>query len=109
MWNPCEIAPKKFVHRINRSRVQLEMSPRLTLTTEPAHFDFNVAIPARYEIVSRSGDIRRDLDGAPYHGARFLAAGRYTLESASVPEDLAVLWAHAIDQHFTPFARLAAQ
>jgi hypothetical protein len=72
-------------------------------------FDFNVAIPARYEVVSRTRNVTGNLDGVVYDGARFLAAGPHTFESASPSEGLAVLWAQAIDRHFTPFARLAVQ
>jgi len=71
--------------------------------TNPRRCEFDVTIPAVYEIISRSGNVSGTLDGIPYNGARFLAAGPHNFESASASHDLVLLWAQAVARHFTPF------
>jgi hypothetical protein len=71
--------------------------------TNPQRADFDVVIPAPYEIISPDGNVSGTLDGTPYNGARFLAAGPHTFESASLPHKPILLWAQAVDRHFTPF------
>jgi len=71
-------------------------------------FDFNVVIPARYEIISRNLNVTGNLDGVAYDGARFLSAGPHTFESISISEGLVLLWAQAVDRHFTLFERPAS-
>ena len=73
------------------------------LATNPRQADFEVVISAPYEIISPNGDVSGTLDGTPYNGARFLAAGPHTFESASISHHLILLWAQAVDRHFTPF------
>ncbi len=69
--------------------------------------DFEVAIPASYEIVAQDNVVSGLLDGTPYTGARFLAPGRHWFESTSALTPIALLWAQAADRNFTPFARHA--
>jgi hypothetical protein len=71
--------------------------------TNPGRCEFEVTIPAVYEIISPSENVSGTLDGIPYNGARFLAAGPHTFESASGSRDLILLWAQAVARHFTPF------
>ena len=66
-------------------------------------FDFEVVIPASYKIISRDENVSGTLDGIPYDGGRFLAAGPQEIESASTSHDLILLWTQAVDRHFTPF------
>jgi hypothetical protein len=66
--------------------------------------DFDVAIPASYEIVAADNVVSGELDGTPYTGARFLLTGRHWFESASPVTRVALLWAQAADRNFTPFA-----
>jgi len=73
------------------------------LATNPRQADFEVVISAPYEIISPNGDVSGTLDRTPYNGARFLAAGPHTFESASISHHLILLWAQAVDRHFTPF------
>jgi hypothetical protein len=68
-------------------------------------FDFEVVIPASYKIISRDQNVSGTLDGPPYHGGRFLAAGPHTFESTSTSHNLILLWTQAVDRHFTPFER----
>src|SRR5262249_19522919 len=69
---------------------------------DPRECDFEVTIPASYEIISPNQSVSGTLDGVPYTGARFLAAGRHVFESASTARNLTLLWAQAADRHFTP-------
>ena len=71
--------------------------------TNPRECDFNVTIPASYEIISPTQSVSGTLDGVPYTGARFLVAGPHVFESALTSRNLILLWATAVDRHFTPF------
>ena len=71
--------------------------------TNPLRCEFEVTIPASYEIISARENVSGTLDGIPYDGARFLAAGPHTFESTSLSHGLVLLWAQAVDRHFTPF------
>ena len=66
-------------------------------------FDFEIVIPASYQIISNRNPVSGTLDGTPFDGGRFLAAGPHTFESASATDDLIALWTQAVDRHFTPF------
>jgi hypothetical protein len=72
--------------------------------TNPRRCEFDITIPAVYEIISASENVSGILDGIPYNGARFLAAGPHNFESASPSRSLILLWAQAVARHFTPFA-----
>ena len=72
-------------------------------STNPVRYEFEVIIPAAYEIISPTEIVSGVLDGSPYNGARFLAAGRHAFESTSPCRDLVVLWEQAAARHFTPF------
>ncbi len=69
-------------------------------TTDLRRFDFEVVIPASYRIIARDENVSGVLDGTPYIGARFLAAGQHSFESASTSKNLVLLWAQAVDRHF---------
>jgi hypothetical protein len=71
--------------------------------TNPRRYEFEVTIPASYEIISRKENVSGTLDGVRYNGARFLSAGSHTFESTSPPRGLVLLWAQAVARHFTPF------
>jgi hypothetical protein len=71
--------------------------------TSPGRCEFNVTIPAMYEIISPTENVSGTLDGIPYKSARFLAAGPHTFESTSPPRRLLLIWAQAVARHFTPF------
>jgi hypothetical protein len=71
--------------------------------TNPLRCEFEVTIPASYEIISPRENVSGTLDGIPYNGARFLAAGSHTFESTSPSRGLVLLWSQAVDRHFTPF------
>ena len=71
--------------------------------TNPLRCEFEVTIPASYEIISPRENVSGTLDGIPYDGARFLVSGSHTFESNSPSQGLVLLWAQAVDRHFTPF------
>jgi Dolichyl-phosphate-mannose-protein mannosyltransferase len=67
--------------------------------------EFEVAIPASYKIIAADAPVVSGfLDGSLYQGgACFLAPGKHTFVQSSSAHDLALLWAKAVDRHFTPF------
>jgi hypothetical protein len=69
----------------------------------PREYDFEVTIPASYEIISPDENVSGTLDGIPYNGARFLATGQHIFKPASASHALMLLWARAVARHFTPF------
>jgi hypothetical protein len=71
--------------------------------TNPGQVEFGVVVSASYEIISPDGNVAGTLDGTPYNGARFLAAGPHTFKSTSTSHNLILLWAQAVNRHFTPF------
>jgi hypothetical protein len=75
--------------------------------TNSQHCYFNVVIPSYYKIVSADGNSSGTLDGTPYDGARFLAAGPHAFEPTSNSDNLFCVWAQAVDRNFTPFKRPA--
>jgi len=66
-------------------------------------FTFDVQIPARYVIVCDSGKTAGWLDGIPYVSARFLAPGLHQFRASSMGGRLALVWAQAVEQGFSPF------
>src|SRR6266850_2178197 len=64
---------------------------------------FDLAIPARYAIVSARGEVRGTLDGRAYDGPRDLAPGRHDFVPTSDANPLAVIWAQAVERGFSPF------
>jgi len=71
--------------------------------SNPSRCEFEVIIPASYEIISPNEEVSGTVDGIPYNGARFLAAGWHTFESTFVSRGLVLLWSQAVDRGFTPF------
>jgi hypothetical protein len=64
---------------------------------------FHIAIPDRYEIITPDRPAPGLLDGTPAQGDRFLAVGEHSFVPAEPGPPLAVLWAQAVDRHFTNF------
>jgi hypothetical protein len=67
--------------------------------------EFNVAIPAEYELVAPNGNVSGLLDGAPYDRPRFLDAGKHHFRLTSPAPRVAVVWAQAVRNNFSPFPR----
>jgi hypothetical protein len=70
----------------------------------PERHDFEVVIPADYEIITRDGVASGILDGSPCRGPRFLEPGRHSFESSSTSEPMVCLWVRAVERDFTPFS-----
>ncbi len=69
---------------------------------------FNIIIPTRYAIVAEKGKVTGLLDGKPYEGPRFLAAGRHIFKvtgGQGWQGWLALVWARALERGFKPIMR----
>lgn len=64
---------------------------------------FEVAIPAQYQMVTPLGPAGGELDGTPYRGIRFLGPGRHEFRPSPGENRLALVWARAVDNGFSPF------
>jgi hypothetical protein len=86
---------------------EVRVAGEFLASTEPrsSRIDFDVVIPARYEIIAEEGQVTGLLDGIPYDGARFLKTGKHSFVETSAARHLVLLWAQAADRHFTPFDR----
>jgi hypothetical protein len=70
---------------------------------DPSRYDFDVVIPAPYQIIARDATPAGVLDGVPYTGDRFLTAGPHTFRtSAPARGKLVLLWSRAVEQNFKP-------
>jgi hypothetical protein len=68
-----------------------------------SRYDFDVVIPAPYQIITRDATPAGMLDDASYAGRRFLMAGPHTFRtSAPTRGKLVLLWSRAVDQNFKP-------
>jgi len=90
-----------------KSDREVRVAGEFLTPTDPRsnRIDFDVVIPARYEIIAEDGQVRGLLDGIPYDGTRFLKTGKHTFVETSAARHLVLLWAQAADRHFTPFDR----
>ncbi len=70
-------------------------------STRPVSFD--VAISARYCIVTSTGPVYGELDGLPYRGARYLSPGSHELLLSPGQGQIALVWARAVEKGFSPF------
>jgi hypothetical protein len=65
------------------------------------HFD--LAIPARYAVIGKHGEVAGVLDGKPFAGPGWIEAGRHSWQSSTPKGDLALVWADAVEKGYTPF------
>ena len=68
---------------------------------------FELPIGATYALVAPHGQPHGTLDGTPYDGPRLLAAGPHAYDPAPGDERVALLWAPAAAQGFSPFTSQA--
>lgn len=100
---------RRFVEQNYLAVGQVRVAGRFLPIIAPAHdrpILFEVAIPARYAVVSEQGPAAGSLDGLPYTGPRFLPAGRHAFTPARGGGRLALVWARAVEKGFSPFAPL---
>jgi hypothetical protein len=64
---------------------------------------FTIAVPGRYAVLSPDGRVAGALDGRPLEGGRMLEAGPHSFQPSSPATTLAVVWADAAEQGFSPF------
>jgi hypothetical protein len=62
--------------------------------------ELRIEIPGQYSLLSDRGDFHGTLDGTPYKGPRFLAAGSHTIDAT---RRSAVVWQRAAALGFSPF------
>ena len=78
---------------------------RLAPTSLQQTINFEVIIPASYQIIAPDTKVTGLLDGTPYEGARFLGAGKHTFAQTSTAHELVALWSQAVDRHYSPFGK----
>jgi Dolichyl-phosphate-mannose-protein mannosyltransferase len=72
----------------------------------PKTYEFDVAIPGRYVVLSENGHFQGTLDGIPLEGARMLQAGHHQLQVDGGGGRLALIWARAPEKGFSPFSAI---
>ncbi len=73
------------------------------VTSTAGAIRFTIEIPATYTVIDRAGTVTGELDGTPFSGSRFLAAGEHRFVAASSLPEVAVIWSRAIELGFSPF------
>ena len=71
-----------------------------------AAYVFHVVVPSRYTLVCPSGQPMGILDGTPFDGPRDLDSGSHEFRPMSGGAPLALIWAKAIEQGYSPFAKI---
>jgi uncharacterized membrane protein YGL010W len=87
--------------RVGHLRVVGALIGELAFDVRPV--TFSVAIPARYAVVAERGTFNGSLDGTRYAGPRALAVGPHELVPDAPTEQLAVVWAQAVERGFSPW------
>jgi len=70
---------------------------------DPTRAGFDVGIPTAYALVASAGAAHGVLDGQPYEGPRTLAAGFHSYRAAGDEGRVALIWARAAAEAFSPF------
>jgi hypothetical protein len=70
-------------------------------------YNFEVAVPQQYAVVTESGQLAGSLDGKPYAGPAWLAAGPHQFSRTGGNGRVAIFLAQAFDKGFTPLYDLA--
>ncbi len=73
----------------------------------PKKYEFDIVIPANYELLPERGNLVAFLDGTPFDGPRYLPAGHHEIRSLTDTDRLAVIWSVAPEKGFSPFSPLA--
>jgi hypothetical protein len=82
---------------------RLRVAGKLLGAAPDSSYTFDVAVPGRYTILSPEGPVAGTLDGAPLDGARTLGRGHHVFRAAKPAALLALVWANAAEQGFSPF------
>jgi hypothetical protein len=73
------------------------------------HLEFEIAIPEKYTVVGRNGEVSGTLDGTEVTGPRYLSAGRHDLVLNSPEDSVAIVWSRAIEKGYSPFLQAIQQ
>ena len=73
------------------------------------HLEFEIAIPEKYTVVGRNGEVSGTLDGTEITGPRYLSAGRHDLVLHSPEDSVAIVWSRAIEKGYSPFGQAIQQ
>jgi hypothetical protein len=73
------------------------------------HVQFEIAIPEKYTVVDRSGQVSGTLDGTTITGPRDLSAGIHDLALNSPEDSVAIVWSRAIEKGYSPFGQAKIQ
>jgi hypothetical protein len=70
--------------------------------------DFTITIPQEYDVVTQKGQAHGTLDGKPYAGAIWLAAGQHEFRDSAAETRVAIFWDNAFQKGFLPRFNLDA-
>ena len=73
------------------------------------HVKFEIAIPEKYTVVGRNGQVSGKLDGTEITGPRYLSAGVHDLVLYSPEDSVAIVWSRAIEKGYSPFGQANQQ
>lgn len=68
--------------------------------------EFEIKIPERYTLVAANGEPTGLLDGTPFTGPREITAGKHTYLPEGNSGKVVLIWARAIEQGYSPFAKI---
>lgn len=74
-------------------------------TADANTYEFDIAIPQQYAVVGESETPAVTLDGEPFTGSRWLAAGHHVLHAEKDSGRLALLWSRAQEKGYSPFKK----
>jgi len=69
---------------------------------EGGSFQFEITIPQTYAVVSETGNVEGTLDGKPYTGPTWLAAGKHEFDRTVGSGRVAVFWNGVYEKGFLP-------
>jgi dolichyl-phosphate-mannose-protein mannosyltransferase len=82
---------------------RLRVAGRWIRTAHDGSATCRLLVPGRYTLVSARGVVGGTLDGEPFRGVADFGAGVHTLRVAAADEPLALLWATAAENGYSPF------
>jgi 4-amino-4-deoxy-L-arabinose transferase-like glycosyltransferase len=73
------------------------------------HVQFEIAVPEKYTVVAKDGQVSGTLDGTEITGPRDLSAGMHDLALSSPEDSVAIVWSRAIERGYSPFGQAKKQ
>jgi len=90
---------RKFLRRNFVSVGAVRVAGRILRAGES---QFRIDVPAEYAIVGEKNPFAGDIDGQPYDGPKYLAAGTHTINPPPPDRSYALLWSRAAALGFKP-------